>query len=158
MPLNVIGPKILTFTGEPSMTGAKGDKRKGHVEEAATVTGAAGAGCSATRGAAFKMFKSSEKVRNAFNNAAGTVNAINKPLKQSNSLLNALKVNYRNFTSDIKSWAKASNMPGFMKAMFTGSLGKVIGGIAAVFVFVTGLGEVINTFANKVNVAAADVK
>ena len=71
--------------------------------------------------------------------------ALIEPAKQSKSLWNALKLNYQNFKTGIATWAKASNMPNFMKVMFTGKLGKAIGGVAAVFVFISGIGEITNT-------------
>lgn len=148
MPLNVIGPKFVTFTGNSSPS--DDDKRRENVGAAAAATGAAGAGYSATRGAAFKMFKSSEKLRGTINTVAEGATLVSKPIKQSNSLWNALKVNYRQLRLDIANWAKASKMPNFMKAMFTGKLGAIIGGGASIFVFLTGITEVVDTFANNV--------
>lgn len=149
MPLSAIGPKFVTFTGEaPQRDNAD---RKERVGEAAAVTGGVGAGYTATRGAAFKMFRSSERLRGTINTLAEGVNVVNKPLKQTNSLWNALKVNYRQMRLDIAQWAKASKMPKFMKAVFTGKLGAVLGGGAAVFVFISGVSEVFNTFLNKLS-------
>jgi len=155
MPLNTISPKFVTFTSNPTMTGAKDNRHRDNVEDAAKVTGAAGAGAAATQRAGFRMFKSSKNLNTFVNNVAEGANAINKPIQQSNSLWNAFKLNYKNFKADIATWAKNSKMvPKFIKPLFTGSLGKFIGGTAAVFVFITGVGEVIDTVANNVNAAA----
>lgn len=154
MPLNAIGPKFVTFTSSANGTTKSSDdnnNRRENVGVAAAATGAAGAGYSATRGAAFKMFKSSEKLRGTINTIAEGANVVNQPIKQTNSLWNALKVNYKQLRLDIANWAKASKMPKFMKSMFTGKLGAIIGGGASVFVFITGITEVVDTFANKVN-------
>ncbi len=153
MQLNALTPKFVTFTG--NVNSDKDDKRRERVGEAAAVTGAAGAGVTATRGAAFKMFKSTEKLNRVVNNIAEGANLVNQPIKQSNSLWNALKINYRQLKVDIATWAKNSKMPSFMKGLFTGKLGSIIGGGGALFVFVTGLFEVANTFMDKVGVNLA---
>ncbi len=148
MQLNAVGPRFVTFTGENSQ---RKDERRERVGDAAVVTGGVGAGYTATRGAAFKMFKTSEKLRGTINTVAEGANVVSKPLKQTNSLWNALKVNYRQLRLDIANWAKASKMPKFMKGLFTGKLGAIIGGGASVFVFITGVSEVFNTFINKLS-------
>ncbi len=154
MQLNALTPKFVTFTGA-NTNSDKDDKRRERVGEAAVVTGAAGAGVTATRGAAFKMFKSTEKLNRVVNNIAEGANLVNQPIKQSNSLWNALKLNYRQLKLDIAAWAKNSRMPAFMKGLFTGKLGSIIGGGGALFVFITGLFEVADTFMNKVGVNLA---
>lgn len=156
MPLNAIGSKFVTFTGNSSPS--DDDKRRENVGAAAAATGAAGAGYTATRSAAFKMFKSSEKFRGTINTVAERTALASEPIKQSNSLWNALKINYRQLKLDIAKWAKASKMPKFMKGMFTGKLGSIIGGGASIFVFITGIGEVFNTFLNKLSTVTDNSK
>ena len=137
MPLSPVLPCHINFTGYDQQPKSGRDK----VEDAAAVTGGVGAGVAATRGnGAFKYFKSSEKLRGVVNTATNTSKAIAEPAKQSKSLWNALKLNYVNLKKGIADWAKASKMPKFMKAMFTGKLGKVISGGAAVFVFISVIG------------------
>ena len=117
------------------------------VEDAATATGAAGAGASAT-----KFFRASaEKVNRISATTAETARAVEAPVRQSRSLINGFKINYRNFTKQIANWAEQSNMPNFMKAMFTGEIGKVIGKVAAVFVFITGVGEIFHMLMKNIN-------
>ena len=158
MQLNAIGPKFVTFTGDASNASARREDRKERVGEAAAATGAAGAGYSATRSGAFKMFKSSEKLRGTINSVAEGATLVSEPVKQSNSLWNALKLNYRQLRLDIANWAKASKMPKFMKGMFTGKLGSIIGGGASIFVFITGIGGVFNTFLNKLSTVTDNSK
>ena len=141
MQLSAIGPKVVTFTSGNS---DRDDKRHERVGDAAAATGAAGAGYSATRGAAFKAFRSSE-------NVAKALNAMNQPVRETSSLWNALKVNAKRLKLDIASWAEKSRMPKFMKGMFTGKLGGAIGGVASVFVFVAGLAEVYDAFLHKLS-------
>lgn len=117
------------------------------VEDAATATGAAGAGASAT-----KFFKTSaQKVNRISTTMAETSRAVETPVRQSRSLINGFKINYRNFTQQIANWAEQSNMPKFMKVFFTGQAGKVIGKGAAVFVFITGIGEVFHTLMKNID-------
>lgn len=117
------------------------------VEDAATATGAAGAGASAT-----KFFKTSaQKVNRISTTMAETSRAVETPVRQSRSLINGFKINYRNFTQQIAEWAERTNMPGFMKALFTGKASSIIGKGAAVFVFITGLGEIFHMFMRNIN-------
>ena len=148
MQLSAIGPKVVNFT---SNNAERDDKRHERVGDAAAATGAAGAGYSATRGAAFKAFRSSENVAKAVNNAANGLNAMNQPVRETSSLWNALKVNAKRLKLDIASWAEKSRMPKFTKGMFTGKLGGAIGGVASVFVFVAGLAEVYDAFLHKLS-------
>lgn len=141
MLLNSISPKFVTFTS----ANPNKDKNREKVGEAAAATGVAGAGYSATRSAAFKAFNSSKKL-------ADGAQALGQPIKQTNSIWNALRLNYRNLTNSIKTWAQESKMiPKFAKPLFTGVVGKFIGGVAAVFVFINGVSEVIDTVANSAN-------
>ena len=146
-----VSPKIVTFTGEASNPKSRRDK----VEDAATATGGVGAGVAATRGGALKFFKSAEKINQVTGTAAKATSVIEKPAKQTVSLLNAFKVNYRNFTKQVAEWAEASKMPKFMKGIFTGKLGNILGKGAAVFVFISGIGEVIHTLLNNLTTAGA---
>lgn len=149
MPLSPVGLYNLSFTANVE---SQQKSRREKVEDAATVTGGVGAGAAATKGTnAFKYFKSSEKLRGVVNSAATTTEAIAKPAQQTKSLWNALKLNYKNLKIDIAEWAKASKMPNFMKGMFTGKLGSMLGGVASVFVFISGVGEVFHTLLNNVN-------
>lgn len=155
MQLNGITPNFVSF-GNQYAEYNKEDKRREHVGDAAKATGAAGAGYAATRGASFKMFQSSQKLNRFVNGVAEGANTINQPIKQSNSLWKALKLNYKNLTRDIAQWAENSKtLPRFIKPLFTGMLGKFIGGAAAVFVFISGVGEVVDTFANNVSKTAS---
>ena len=151
MPLSPVSVNKIYFTGAES--------RNDNVVEAAAVTGGVGAGCAAARGGkAFSAFKSSAKLRSAVTGAAEATEAMVKPINQSKSLWNAFKINAKNLRTSIANWAKNSKMPKFMKGLFTGKLGKAIGGLAAVFVFITGVGEVVRTFAydlDKINKKAA---
>ena len=142
-----ISPKIVTFTG----TGADQLKtRREQVENAATATGGVGAGVAATRGGALKFFKSSaQRVNSATNTAVQATRALEKPVKQTNSLWNAFKINGKSIGKQIAEWAEASKMPKFMKYIFKGALGKALGQGAAVFVFITGCGEVLSTAMNN---------
>jgi len=135
-----VTPKIVTFTANDDTR-----SRREKVEDAAAVTGGVGAGAAATRGQAFKCFKTSEKLRTMVNGASEATAAVAQPVKQTQSLWNACRLNYQNFKTSIANWAEASRMPKFMKAMFTGKLGSAIGKGAAVFVFVSGIGEVFDT-------------
>lgn len=141
-----VSPKFVTFTGTPNNPTKSNRER---VEDAAAVTGGVGAGAAATRGGAMKFFKSAENLNRVSNTAVRTSKALQTPVKQTNSLLNAFRVNYRNFTKQVGEWAEASKMPKFMKGIFKGKLGGFIGGGAAVFVFITGIGEVISTASNN---------
>ena len=148
MPLSPVAPCNINYTGYNPQPKTGRDK----VDDAAAVTGGVGAGVAATRGnGAFKYFKSSEKLRGVVNKAAETERALTVPVKQSKSIWNALKLNYANLKKGIADWAKASKMPKFMKAMFTGKLGKVISGGAAVFVFISGVGEIAHTLVSNVS-------
>ena len=145
MPISV-APKFVSFTSSPD-SHQKSNREK--VENAAAVTGGVGAGAAATRGGAMKFFKSAENLNRVSNTAVKTSKALQTPVRQTNSLLNAFRVNYKNFTKQIGEWAEASKMPKFMKGIFKGKLGGFIGGGAAVFVFITGIGEVISTASNN---------
>jgi len=147
-----ITPNLVSFTSYPDTS--KKSKRE-HVEDAATVTGGVGAGAAATRGGAMKFFKSAEKINRVSSIADQTSRALEAPVRQTNSLWNAMKLNYNKFTKQISRWAEASNMPKFMKGIFTGKLGAIIGGGAAVFVFITGIGEVIRTASNNIYTLSA---
>ena len=150
MSLSAIGPKFVTFTGNDPIERTNREK----VEDAATVTGGVTAGVVATRGNAFKMFKTSAKLRTVTDGAAEVAGAVAQPVKQSKSIWNAFKLNCESIKTQISNWAKNSKMPNFMKVLFTGKLGSAIGKGAAVFVFISGVGEVIETFlknANKVS-------
>ena len=145
---NEIYMNAISFRGGEYQT----KSRKEKVGEAAAVTGGVGAGVAATKGgSAFNYFKSSEQLRNVVNSAAKTSEAIVKPAQQSKSLWNAFKLNCQNLRAGIAKWANASKMPKFMKTMFNGGLGKALGGVAALFVFVTGISEVAKTFLGNVN-------
>lgn len=147
-----VSPKMVSFAGT-STPSAKTRKEK--VEDAAAVTGGVGAGAAATRGgSALKFFKSAEKMNEVTKTAANAANALEKPATQTKSLLNAFRVNYRNFTKQIAEWAEASSMPKFMKGIFTGKLAGAVGRGAAVFVFITGVGEVIGTVLSGINKVA----
>lgn len=141
MSLSSVGPKFITFTGTETQERTRRDK----IEDAAAVTGGVGAGAAATRGNAFKMFKTSEKLRTVVTGASEVTGAVAQPVKQSKSVWNAFKLNYTKFTSEIAEWAKNSKMPNFMKVLFTGKLASAIGKGAAVFVFISGIGEIIDT-------------
>lgn len=133
---------LVPYEGSSS-TRSKREK----VEDAATATGAAGAGASAT-----KFFRNSAQRVNRITSAVEqTSRAVEAPVRQSRSLINGFKINYRNFTKQIANWAEQSNMPKIIKTLFTGQAGKVIGKGAAVFVFITGLGEVFHTLMKNVN-------
>lgn len=147
-----VSPKITTFTAlEEQPVKSKRDK----VENAAAATGGVGAGYAATRGGALKFFKQAEKINQVTGTAARATSAIEKPAQQTVSLLNAFKVNYRNFTKQVAEWAEASRMPNFMKGIFTGKLGHVLGKGAAVFVFISGCGEVLHTLLNNMTTLGA---
>lgn len=139
MPLSPVMMNKIAFTGNPD------DNRGGNdgVKEAAFVTG--GVGMTAKGAKAFRAFPSGAQVSNGITTVTKATDAMVKPINQSKSLWNALKVNTKKLTSSIANWAKNSKMPKFMKAMFTGKFGKAIGGLAAVFVFITGVGEVVRT-------------
>ena len=146
MSLKIEKSNIVQYEGNPSSR-----SKREKVEDAATATGAAGAGAAATRSSALKFFKSAEKMNHATGVVAQTSRAIEAPVNQSRSLINGFKINYRNFTKQIAEWAERTNMPKFMKAMFTGQAGKLIGQGAAVFVFITGLGEIFHTLTKNIN-------
>ena len=146
MSLSVEKSNIVQYTGNQS---SRSNREK--VEDAATATGAAGAGAAATRSSALKFFKSAEKMNHATGVAAQTTRALEAPVSKSRSLINGFKINYRNLTEQIAAWAEKTNMPKFMKIMFTGEVGKVIGKGAAVFVFITGLGEIFHMFMRNIN-------
>jgi hypothetical protein len=149
MPFSIT-PNLVSFTANPINRDAKTRREK--VEDAATVTGGVGAGAAATRGStAFKYFKSSEKLRSVVNGTSKAAQALSEPAQRTRSLWNALKVNYKSLKIDIANWAKASKMPKFMKGMFTGKLGSFLGGGAALFVFISGVGEVIDTTMKNIN-------
>lgn len=154
------GHSLVPYTDFESRS-SQSKTNRDRVEDAATVTGATGAGAAATRGSALKFFKTSAgKVNTITGAAADITNAVEAPARQSKSLLNAFRINYRNFTNQIANWAEASKMPNFMKAMFTGKLGAFIGKGAAVFVFTTGIAEVFSTLmknANKLGVKMSTV-
>lgn len=148
MPLSIT-PKMVTFTSNDYSQPQR--SRREQVETAATVTGGVGAGAAATRGGALKFFKSADKFNAVTKTATEAAQAVQKPAQQTRSLMNAFKINYKNFTKQIAEWAEASKMPKFMKGIFTGKLGKVIGKGAAVFVFITGIGEVFSTLLNNMD-------
>ncbi len=148
MEIRRIDSSVIPYTSNDNQSSSKRDK----VEDAAAVTGATGASAAAGRSSALKFFKSSaSKVNTLSGTAAEITNAVEVPAKQSKSLLNALRINYKNITGQISRWAEASKMPNFMKAMFTGKLGSFLGGGAALFVFVTGVAEVFQTLMKNVN-------
>ncbi|MBR6098939.1 hypothetical protein IKP85_04260 [bacterium] len=149
MPLS-IAPKIVTFTG--TETTAQHKSRRDQVENAAAATGGVGAGVAATRGGggALKFFRTSaETVNKASVTANRATHALETPVRQTNSLWNAFKLNGKSIGKQIAEWAEASKMPKFMKVLFTGQFGKALGLGAAVFVFITGVGEVISTLMNN---------
>ena len=148
MLLNV-SPHNLTTFGKSSQASSNREKNKQKVDEAAVVTGGVGAGVTATRSASFKMFNSSAKLNRTVNGIAEGARAVTEPVKQSKSLWNALKLNYRKLTADIAAWAKKSGMPKFIKPIFTGRLASIFGGAAAVFVFITGSVQVVTTAVSK---------
>ena len=135
MPLSPVMMNKIAFTGSPD-----DNRGGGTAANAAFVVGGAGAGAKA-----FRAFPSGAQVSRGITMANQATEAMVKPINQSKSLWNALKVNTKKLTSSIANWAKNSKMPKFMKAMFTGKFGKAIGGLAAVFVFITGVGEVVRT-------------
>ena len=148
MAIRSIDNSVVPYTGNDNQYRSNRDK----VEDAAAVTGATGASAAASRSSALKFFKSSAtKVNTLSGTAAEITNAVEVPAKQSKSLFNALKINYKNITGQISRWAEASHMPKFMKALFMGKLGNFIGGGAALFVFVTGIAEVFQTLMKNVN-------
>lgn len=147
-----VSPKMVSFTANETKQ-PKTCKEK--VEDAAAVTGGVGAGAAATRGgSALKFFKSAGKVNEMTHSAASAASAIEKPAQQTKSLLNAFRVNYSNFTKQVAEWAEASRMPRFMKGLFTGKIGGALGRGAAVFVFITGIGEVIGTIVSGISKVA----
>lgn len=146
MPLNV-SPKIVSFTGLNNNSQPK--SRRDQVEDAAAATGGVGASAAAARGANLKFFKQAEKFNRVTGAAANATRELEKPANQLTSLFRAFKVNYRNLTNQISEWARSSRMPNFMKGLFTGQLGKTLGTGAAIFVFISGLGEVITTAINS---------
>ena len=150
-----ISSSNFTSFGNSAQTASQRERNKERVEDAAVVTGGVGAGVTATRSAAFKMFNSSAKLNKTINAVAEGAQAITQPVSKSKSLWNALKLNYRKLTGDIARWAKNSKaIPGFLKPLFTGKLASIFGGVAAVFVFITGLAEVIENFAKKITEVA----
>lgn len=150
MLLNV-SPHNLTSFGNSSQSTSNREKNKQKVDEAAVVTGGVGAGVTATRSAAFKMFNSSTKLNKTVNGISEGAKAMTEPVAQSKSLWNAFKLNYRKLTSGIANWAKNSKMPAFLKPIFTGKLASILGGAAAVFVFITGSVQVFTTAVSKLN-------
>lgn len=148
MLLNV-SPHNLTTFGNSSQSLSNREKNKQKVDEAAVVTGGVGAGITATRSASFKMFNSANKIGKTVNGITEGAKAMTEPVKQSQSLWNALKLNYRKLTSNIATWAKKSNMPEFIKPIFTGKLASILGGAASLFVFLTGSVQVFTTAVSK---------
>lgn len=132
-----ISPKLISFTA------GENHQRTGrdNVEDAAKATGVAGA----TTGA-MKFFKSANK---ASSTAVQTTRALQEPIKQTNSLFNTFRGTKTELFNQLSDWARGSNMPRFMKSIFTSKFGAFLGGVAAVFVFITGIGEVINTASNN---------
>ena len=151
MLLNLSSHNLTTFGNSPQQSYSSREKNKQKVDEAAVVTGGVGAGLTATRSAGFKMFNSATKLNRTVNGIAEGAQAMTEPVKQSKSLWNALKLNYRKLTSDIANWAKNSKMPSFLKPIFTGKLASILGGAAAVFVFVTGAVQVFTTAVSKLS-------
>lgn len=141
----------VSFSGNKYLTGDNSENRRDPVAGAAAATGGIGATCSATRGSSFKMFANSKKVTSAINNVVDGANVAAKPISQTSSVWNAMKLNYHKFTGEIGKWAESSNMPKFVKSMFKGKLASVFGGAAAVFVFVSGIVDIWKTFGDKIN-------
>lgn len=141
---SVSSHNLITF-GNDSNNASNREKNRQRVDDAAVVTGGVGAGVTATRSASFRMFNSANKLNKTVNGIAEGARAVSEPVTKSQSLWNALKLNYRKLTSDIATWAKNSNMPKFLKPIFTGKLASIFGGTAAVFVFVTGAVDVFTT-------------
>lgn len=129
-----ISPKIVSFTAGENQQRTGRD----NVEDAAKATGVAGA----TTGGAMKFFKSANK---ASSTAVQTTRALQEPIKQTNSLFNTFRGTMTELFNQLSDWARGSNMPRFMKSIFTSKFGAFLGGVAAVFVFITGIGEVFNT-------------
>ena len=153
MPLNVAERSMIKYDiGFGNSDNSSRTKRE-KVEDAATATGAAGAGVAATRGGgtALKFFKSAENMNYATGVAAHATKAVEEPVRKSRSLFNAFKINNKTIGEQISAWAERTNMPNFMKAMFKGSVGKFLGRGAAVFVFITGIGEVFHTLMKNLN-------
>ncbi len=151
MPLSVdkTTTALIPYTGNSN---TQNRSNRDRVEDAATVTGATGAGVAATRGNALKFFKTSaENLNKVSGTAAQATKAVAEPVKQSRSLINAFRINYKNITEQIAKWAETSGMPNFMKPLFKGALGAAIGKGAAIFVFISGIGEVFHTLLNNVN-------
>ena len=139
MSLSPVMMNKIAFTGSPD-DNCGGN---GAVRDTAFIVGGAGAAAGGAK--AFRAFPSGAQVSRGITMANQATEVMVKPINQSKSLWNALKVNTKKLTSSIANWAKNSKMPKFMKAMFTGKFGKAIGGLAAVFVFITGVGEVVRT-------------
>jgi hypothetical protein len=149
-----VNPKIVTFAGTGNER-SQSRTRKEQVEDAATATGGVGAGVAATRGGAMKFFNTAKKLDTATALASSATKAAEVPIKQTNSLWNAFRLNCKGISTQIANWAEGTNMPNFMKYLFKGGLGKIIGRGAAVFVFITGLGEVVRTVSNHLYKAGA---
>ncbi len=156
MQLNALTPQFVRFTGAVPANSSRDDKGRERVGEAAAATGAAGAGVSATRSGAFKMFKTSSKLAGGMNAATDSLKLVNQPIKQTSSLWNAFRVNAKQLRHDVIAWAENSKMPGFMKSIFRGGLGKAIGSVAAVFVFTAGVGEIARTFLGQLSGSLAN--
>lgn len=146
-----ISSQNLTTFGNDPHAASNHEKNKQRVDDAAVVTGGVGAGVTATRSASFKMFNSANKLNKTVNGIAEGARAVAEPVTQSKSLWNAFKLNYRKLTSDIANRAKNSNMPAFLKPIFTGKLASIFGKVAAVFVFVTGSVDVFRTAVSKLS-------
>ena len=115
-----------------------------------------GVGAGATVGGAkygvnaFKQFNSAKKVVKMSGESVKAVRDAAKVGKQTKSLWRKMFKDADTFRDVIINWGKSAKMPKWLKPVFQGKVfdkvSGVLGGVTAAFVFISGIGEMGQTF------------
>ncbi len=148
---------VKSINSQIQFTGNKDDDDRVRATEVGVATGAT-VGSAKYGFNAFKRFKFGKATGDIVQLSGNTTKAIKQAAnagKQAKSLWGKMFANAKTYKNGIMNWAKSTKLAKFMKPVFESkAFAKVsgaIGGIGAAFVFVSGIGEMGNTYSNLID-------
>lgn len=131
------------------------DNDKKHVtSEVATATGATAAGATAAKNGTFNMFRSAKNVKMMSKSTTDAVKLSAQSAKEAKGLLGAFTRTAKAIKASIVKWGETATNSKLLKPLLTNKLFRGLAGClgagVAVFITISGIGDIFNTFTNEV--------
>jgi len=134
------------------------DKRRVTTAEVSTATGTAAAASTASRGGAWKTLKQfgfdTDKLRNISAETRDTLKFAQTTTEEAKGLWAGIAKNSKRFTNAIIEWGQTVKANRFIKPILESGVYKktagLLGGMTAIFVFITGVGHMTKKVVNGV--------